>query len=61
MSFNIAGEYSPREYTAISTDNGIVLCDKRDGAFIVLRFAEDIERLQSLLCGLEIIKPTGDQ
>ena len=44
----------PREYTAFSHDGGIVLCDKQDGAFLVLRYAEDLERLKALLNTLTV-------
>jgi hypothetical protein len=46
-------KYEPREYTALSLSSGVVLCD-RDGAFIVLRFSEDVERLKKLLDSIEI-------
>jgi hypothetical protein len=42
-------KYAPREYTAFSHDGGVVLCDRQTGAFLVLRFAEDLERLKTLL------------
>ena len=49
-------EPSPREFSAIVHSGGVVLCDKQEGAFIVLRFAEDVERLRDLLAKIEIKK-----
>lgn len=46
---NIVTKHKPRTYTALSTSNGIVLCDNDGGAFLVLRFKEDVERLRKLL------------
>lgn len=51
---NIVEKYEPREYAAFSSDGGIVLCDKQNGAFLVLRFPEDLERLKKLLAAIEI-------
>ncbi len=48
--------YEPREYTAITTNAGVVLCDKREGAFIVLRFPEDLERLRELLSTISVTR-----
>lgn len=45
----IVEKYEPREFSALSHDGGVVLCDKQTGAFLVLRFAEDLERLKTLL------------
>jgi len=53
---NIIDKHEDREYTALATDDGIVLCDKIDGAFIVLRSANDLEKLKELLNKIEIIK-----
>ncbi len=47
-------KHEPREYTSIATNNGIVLCDKEEGSFLVLRYAQDIERLKELLDKIEI-------
>ena len=44
----------PRKFSAICENNGIILCDKLEGAFIVLRCKEDIENLKKLLDSLEI-------
>ena len=52
----IVKEHKPRKYSAVSHDGGIVLCDSESGAFLLLRFPEDIERLKELLDTLEIIR-----
>lgn len=49
------GNPKPREYSAFSHDGGVVLCDKEGGAFLVLRFPEDLERLKALLATIEIL------
>lgn len=50
----IVKEHEPREYSAITCNKAIVLCDKQEGAFLVCRFPEDIERLRELLATIEI-------
>lgn len=50
----IIEKHEPREFTSIVHNGGIVLCDKEEGAFIVLRFPQDIERLKELLDSIEI-------
>lgn len=51
---NIVKGFSPREFSAITTDTGIVLCDHEHGAFLVLRYPEDLQRLRALLDTLEV-------
>ncbi len=46
---NIVDKHEPREYTAMIHSGGVVLCDKQEGAFLVLRFSSDLERLKALL------------
>lgn len=55
---NTIDQHKPREYCAISHDGGIVLCDSQAGAFLVLRFPEDLERLKALLNTLEVKRGT---
>ena len=50
----LVNQHIPREYSTIAHDGGIVLCDKKTGAFLVLRFPEDLERLKELLATLEV-------
>jgi hypothetical protein len=50
----IVEKYEPRQFSAISHDGGVVLCDKQSGAFLVLRFPEDLQRLKALLETLEV-------
>lgn len=45
----IVEKYSPLEFSALATNNGVVLCEKQQGAFLVIRSAEDLIRLQSIL------------
>ena len=49
---NIIDKHEPREYAAMMCDNGVVLCDKHEGSFLVLRCASDLERLKKLLDGI---------
>lgn len=53
----IVDKYSPKTFSAVATSNGIVLCASDDGAFLVIRFPEEIETLQSLLDSLKHLKP----
>lgn len=48
-------DYIDKEFSAVAMNTGIVLCDKQQGAFIVLRSTTDLERLKDLLGTLEII------
>lgn len=54
---NIVEKYEPREYACWSHDGGTVLCDKMTGAFLVLRFPEDLTRLRELLDTIEVKTP----
>lgn len=53
---NIVDKYEPREYTAFMHNGGVCLCDKRDGAFLVLRYASDLERLKRLLNEITMVE-----
>lgn len=61
---NIVDKYGPREFSAISHDGGIVLCANDCGAFLWIRFPEEIQRLQQLLNSLDVERlpgtPDGD-
>ena len=50
----IVENHEPREYTAWSHDGGTVLCDKQSGAFLLLRYPEDLIRLRELLDSIEV-------
>ena len=54
MNINFVDKHEPREYLSMSHDGGIVLCDKKEGSFIVLRYPSDITRLKELLDKIEI-------
>ena len=53
---NVIDKYEPREYSAFSTNSGVVLCDKDEGSFIVLRYPSDVKRLIDLLKQIKIIE-----
>ena len=53
---NIIDKHQPRNYTAMMNDNGIVLCDKQEGAFLVLRYSSDLERLKDLLNKITMVE-----
>jgi hypothetical protein len=50
----IVEKHTPREFRAMSHNGGIVLCDDQDGAFLVLRFVEEVEALRLLLNGIGV-------
>ena len=52
----IFDKHDPREYSAIACNAGVVLCDKQDGAFLVLRSATDLKRLKQLLNKISTIE-----
>ena len=56
MSINIVNKHEPREYTCMSSNGGVVLCDAKEGAFLVLRYSSDLEKLKDLLNKIEIIE-----
>lgn len=53
---NIVDKHMPREYSLLTCNGGIVICDKQEGAVIVLRFAEDVERLQDILSSIDVTR-----
>lgn len=53
---SVVEKYEPREYTVFMHDGGVCLCDKRDGAFLVLRYASDLERLKKLLDSIIMVE-----
>lgn len=53
---NIVDKYKDREYMALANDGGIVLCDKSNGAFLILRSHNDLQNLKQLLDKIEIIE-----
>lgn len=46
---NYVEKHEPREFSAMMSNNGVVLCDKLEGSFLVLRYAADLENLKKLL------------
>jgi len=56
MTLNIVDKHDDREYSALTTDKGVVLCDKQDGAFLVLRSVKDLENLKALLNKIQVYK-----
>ena len=61
MMIKIVDKHGPREFSAITADTGIVLCDKQTGSFLVLRYKEDLESLKALLNKLEITDAKEEQ
>ena len=55
MGISIVEKHNPREYSAFMSDNGVVLCDKYNGAFLVLRYASDLDKLKELLDKITMI------
>lgn len=49
-------KHEPREYSAIMSSNGVVLCDKQEGSFLVLRYASDLARLKKLLDEITMVE-----
>jgi uncharacterized pyridoxamine 5'-phosphate oxidase family protein len=56
MAMGIVKKHTKRVYSSIATNNGIVLCDKDDGGFLVLRCKEDIENLKALLDKIQFVE-----
>jgi hypothetical protein len=55
-SIKVVDKHESREFTALACNNGVVLCDKIEGAFLVLRSKEDLEKLKKLKKLLDEIK-----
>ena len=53
---SIVEKHEDREYKALATSTGVVLCDKEEGAFLVLRSVNDLERLKHLLNKIEVFQ-----
>ena len=51
---NIIDKHTDREYSALATDKGVVLCDKEGGAFLVLRSVKDLENLKTFLNNIQV-------
>lgn len=51
---NIVDEHKPRKFSFFTTDKGVVLCDGENGAFLVLRFTEELKSLKELLDKIEV-------
>ena len=45
----IVKKHKPRKFSAFSHNGGIVLCTDQEGAFLVLRFPEEVAELRNLL------------
>ena len=56
MNINIIEKHEPRKYSAMTSNNGVVLCDKKEGSFLVLRYAADLENLKKLLNEITVIE-----
>jgi hypothetical protein len=52
---NMVENHPIREFSALTLDSGIVLCDKEQGSFLVLRYREDLENLKTLLNKIEVV------
>lgn len=52
----IIDKHKPREYSSVMSNNGVVLCDKLEGSFLVLRYASDLERLKELLDQITMVE-----
>ncbi len=51
---NVVDKHSVKEFTAMVTDIGVVLCEKDNGSFLVLRYSEDLTNLKALLKTIEV-------
>lgn len=56
MSFKYIEKHEPREYKAMMSNNGVVLCDKIEGSFLLLRYPSDLERLKKLLNEITMVE-----
>lgn len=53
---NIIDKHEPREYSAMMGNNGVILCDKLEGSFLVLRYPSDLQRLKDLLDKITMVE-----
>jgi hypothetical protein len=55
----------PQQFSMLTTGAGVVICEKYDGAKLVLKCAEDVENLRALLAQIDVARlpdqPKGDQ
>lgn len=53
----IPKDWTPvKEFTALATDRGVVLCERDQGSFLTLQFKQDLENLKALLDKIEVIE-----
>lgn len=50
----IVDKHTPKQFIAMVHNGGIALCDDQDGAFLCLRFPEEVERLRQLLMQVDV-------
>ena len=48
-NLQIAEKLTPRKFSAIVHDHGVALCTNTEGAFLCIRFVEELESLKKLL------------
>ena len=48
------GKHPVKQFSTLATDNGIVLCERDTGSFLVLRYKEDLVNLKILLNSIDI-------
>ena len=49
-------EPGPQQFSLLTTGTGVVICEKFDGAKLVLRCAEDVENLRALLAQIDVTR-----
>ena len=55
MNIKIVDKYPIREFTALHDDHGVTLCESQTGAFLTLRYSEDLQNLKQLLDNISVI------
>ncbi len=49
----------PRQFTLVTHDGGIVLCDKWSGAILCISYPEELEQIRELLNAVTIRQPAS--
>lgn len=52
----ILTKHQIKEFSVINSNSGVTLCESQDGAFLTLRYCEDVKNLKKLIDSITISK-----
>ena len=51
---NFVSKHKVKKFSVISSNGGVILCERESGAFITLRYSEDVENLKKLINSITV-------